>query len=75
MNITHGLRRALQINPTGIDANYFMADYLMRGNDYAHAVEYLRRVQAAPARAGREVGDAGRRREAAALLARAEAHR
>lgn len=69
------LERALQVNPTGIEPNYFMADYLMRGNDYAHAVAYLERANAAPVRPGREVADAGRRRDIAALLARARAHR
>lgn len=68
------LQRALRMNPSGIEPNYFMADFLVRGNDYAHAAEYLQRAEAAPVRPGREVADAGRRRDIAALLAQVRAH-
>ncbi len=64
------LSRAVAINPEGIDSNYFMADFLERQHDYVQAAEYLRRAQNAPARPGREVADAGRRREIAVMLAR-----
>lgn len=68
------LTRALRANPTGIEPNYFMADYLVRGNDYAHARAFLERAQSAPARPGREIADAGRRRDVATLLAQVRAH-
>jgi tetratricopeptide (TPR) repeat protein len=68
------LQHALELNPTGIEPNYFMADYLLRGDDYAHAGEYLRRAQAAPARPGREAADAGRRRDIERMMARVNAH-
>jgi tetratricopeptide (TPR) repeat protein len=68
------LERAVSMNPTGIEPNYFMADYLVRMHDYPHAIEYLHRAQAAPARPGREVADAGRRRDIDALMARARAN-
>lgn len=63
------LDRALKANSTGIEPNYFMADFLVHVGDYAHAGAYLERANAAPLRAGREVADAGRRRDIAALLA------
>ena len=68
------LNRALQLNPGGIEPNYFMADCLIRGNDYVHAAEFLRRAEAAPARVGREAADAGRRRDVATLMATVRAH-
>jgi tetratricopeptide (TPR) repeat protein len=57
------LEKAVQINPAGIDTNYFYADFLSEQGDYAKAVEYYKKALAAPARAGREDADAGRRKE------------
>jgi tetratricopeptide (TPR) repeat protein len=57
------LEKAVQINPVGIDPNYFYADFLSEQGDYAKAVEYYKKALAAPARAGREDADAGRRKE------------
>lgn len=68
------LQRALRMNPTGIEPNYFMADFLIRGNDFVHAGEFLQRAEAAPVRPGREVADAGRHRDIAALQAQVRAH-
>lgn len=65
------LQRALQVNPNGIDPNYFMGDYLIRQRDYAGAVRYLEKALAAPARPGREVADRGRRAEVQQLLTEA----
>lgn len=64
------LQKALAINPTGIDANYFFAEYLSETGKGADAVPYLEKALAAPARPGRAVADAGRREEAKALLAK-----
>ncbi|MEQ1767825.1 MAG: tetratricopeptide repeat protein [Methylotenera sp.] len=58
------LEKALQANPTGIDPNYFYADFLSEQGDYAKAVEYYKKALTAPARLGREDADAGRRKEA-----------
>ncbi len=58
------LEKALQVNPAGIDPNYFYADFLKEQGDYAKAVEYYKKALAAPARAGREDADAGRKKEA-----------
>lgn len=67
------LESALQINPAGIDSNYFYAEFLLDEGETALAIKHLAIAQRAPARVGRETADAGRRQEIAALLARATA--
>lgn len=57
------LRRALEINPAGIDPNFFFGDYLLEKGDTEQARGYLQRALLAEPRPGREVADAGRRRE------------
>jgi tetratricopeptide (TPR) repeat protein len=57
------LEKALQVNPTGIDINYFYADFLNAQGDHAKAVEYYKKALAAPARSGREDADTGRKKE------------
>jgi tetratricopeptide (TPR) repeat protein len=65
------LRKALAINPQGIDANFFYGEYLLETRRADEAVTYLERAMQAPPRAGRALADAGRRDEARALLAKA----
>jgi len=67
------LQKALDINPTGIDPNYFYGDYLYRQKRYAQARAALLRAQAAPDRPGRALADEGRRGEIRALLGKVEA--
>ncbi len=62
------LQRALAINPQGVDPNYYYGELLVETRRPQEAVTYLERVLQAPARPGREIGDAGRRDEARALL-------
>ena len=62
------LQRALAINPQGVDPNYYYGELLVETRRPQEAVAYLERVLQAPARPGREIGDAGRRGEARALL-------
>jgi tetratricopeptide (TPR) repeat protein len=57
------LEKAIQLNPSGIDSNYFYADFLSEQGQYAKAVEYYKKALAAPARLGREDADAARRKE------------
>jgi len=66
------LEKALAANPTGIDPNYFYADFLSEQGDYVKAVEYYKKALAAPARQGREDADIGRKKEAEEGLSVAE---
>ena len=66
------LEIALQINPNGIDPNYFYADYLLSQGDKAGAIEYFNKALAAPARPGREDADTGRKGEIEAGLKKAK---
>lgn len=67
------LTQALQINPNGIDPNYFYADYLLRNDRPEEALRALQKAQAAPDRPGRELADQGRRGEIAVLLEKVRA--
>jgi tetratricopeptide (TPR) repeat protein len=62
------LKKALALNPDGIDPNYFYGDYLLRQKRYAEARAALEKALAAPDRPGRASADAGRRGEARLLL-------
>ena len=57
------LEKALQINPDGIDPNYFYGDFLLEQGEYAKARTYLEKALASPPRNGREDADQGRRTE------------
>lgn len=57
------LEKALQINPDGIDPNYFYADYLYEQGEHEKALQYFDKALAAAPRAGREDADAGRRQD------------
>lgn len=63
------LDKAIEIDPSSIDSNYFYADFLVDQGDYGAAARYLERAIEAPPRPGREDADAGRRSEAQAMLA------
>jgi tetratricopeptide (TPR) repeat protein len=58
------LRKALALNPDGIDANYFFGDFLLDQGEPERAQTYLQKALQAPGRPGRDVADAGRRKEA-----------
>lgn len=57
------LKKALAINPDGIDPNYFYGDYLLKEKKTDEAKDYLTKALKAPARPGREIADSGRRRD------------
>lgn len=62
------LEKALLINPTGIDPNFFYGEYLYEQGEYEEAKKALERGLAAPARPGRELADKGRIEEIQDLL-------
>ena len=62
------LKKALAINPAGIDPNFFYADYLAERERYAESLRHLDLALKAPARPGRELADSGRRQEIQALI-------
>jgi len=64
------LRKALELNPNGIDPNYFYGEFLYEEGEYAQALQYLDKAAKAPPRPGRESADKGRRAEIAALTAK-----
>ena len=64
------LKKALEINPGGIDSNYFYGEFLIESKRVSEGIAYLERALQAPARSGRHIADTGRREEARVLLAR-----
>jgi len=63
------LKMALQMNPNGIDPNFFYGDFLIEDDRESEAKPYLEKALMAPDRPGRELADAGRRQEIKAKLA------
>lgn len=63
------LKKALEINPDGIDANYFYGSFLIEQKHYAEARTYLEKAQKAAPRPGRALADSGRQQEIAKALA------
>lgn len=57
------LSKGLELNPDGIDSNYFHGDYLLEQGEYAAALTAFEKAMNAPPRPGRESADAGRRAE------------
>jgi len=62
------LKKALEINPNGIDTNYFYGDFLVEQGKKQEAIKYLTRAKNAPPRPDRPVADAGRQQEITTLL-------
>jgi len=66
------LQKALELNPDGIDPNYFFGEFLYDDKQYAAARDALLRARNAPARPGRELADEGRQREIDQLLGKVD---
>ncbi len=66
------LEKALAINPSGIDPNFFYGEFLYEQGDYARAKAVLENGLLAPSRPGRELADKGRAEEIRDLLAKVE---
>ena len=62
------LQRSLNVNPNGMDPNFFYGEFLSERGKTAQAIEYLRKAMAAPARAGHEDAEAGRHAEIPQML-------
>lgn len=62
------LETAIKINPTGIDSNYFYADYWLGKGEYEKAQQYFTIALQAADRPQRPRADAGRRGEIRAKL-------
>ena len=65
------LKKALAMNPNGIDPNYFYGDFMLEEGAYQQAVKYLEKAAAAPPRPGRTIADKGRQAEIQAKLQQA----
>lgn len=61
------LKKALELNPAGIDPNYFYAEFLFEAGEYREALNHLDRAASAAPRPGRETADRGRQADIAAL--------
>jgi len=57
------LKKALAINPDGIDPNYFYGDFMLEEGNYQQAIKYLEKAAAAAPRPGRPLADKGRQAE------------
>lgn len=64
------LKLALQINPDGIDPNFFYGDFLFGQKKYDDAKIYLEKALKSPDREGRKLADEGRRQEIKAVLSK-----
>ena len=62
------LEKALEINPDGIDPNYFYGAFLIEEKEYQAARTALEKALQAPVRPDRPVADKGRREEIRMLL-------
>ena len=62
------LVKGLEINPDGIDANYFYGDFLFKRGELNKAIEILKKGMLAAPREGREIADEGRKKEINDLL-------
>jgi tetratricopeptide (TPR) repeat protein len=62
------LKTALKMNPTGIDVNYFLAEFYMEQDEYKKAKEHLIAASSAPARPNRKDADKFRQVEIETLL-------
>ncbi len=66
------LKKALAVNPDGMDPNYFYGDFMLQEGEYGEAASAFERALAAPPRENRPIADAGRRAEIEAALAEAK---
>ncbi len=68
------LQKALEVNPNGIDPNFFYGDFMLQEKKYDQAIAAFEKAMAATPRANRPIADAGRRTEIEQALAEAKQH-
>ena len=70
------LKKAIELAPDDMDANYFSGDYLLEDKKYKQAIPYFEKVLSLPDVEGRPIYSEGRKAEAAAKLeaAKKKAH-
>lgn len=66
------LTKSIQLNPNGIDSNYFYASYLFEEKLYKEALDRLIIASNAKPRVGRELADKGRRADIEKLILKAQ---
>ncbi len=66
------LKKALALNPEGIDPNYFYGDFMLEEGEYQRAIDAFEKALAAPSRADRPIADSGRKQEIKAALVKAQ---
>jgi tetratricopeptide (TPR) repeat protein len=66
------LAKGLQLNPKGLDQNYFYGDFLLSQGDFTGAIKAFEQALAAPVVRDRPVFDAGRRQEVRMALNQAK---
>lgn len=62
------LVQSYKLNPTSIDTNYFLAEFLYDDGDYEGAKQHLEKAQQAAPRPTRPIADIGRHKEVDALM-------
>jgi len=60
-------QKALEVNPRGLDINYFYAEYLADNDEDMLALKYVDIALSAPALVSRPIADKGRRQQAIKL--------
>lgn len=70
----HYLKTSLQINPTGIDANYFYADFLIQHGRANEAEPYLKKAAEVPIRKQQVLADSRMQEDARQALHNAKSH-
>jgi len=68
------LKKALKLNPNGIDPNYFYGDYLIEEGHYQQALNYLNKALKAKPRINRPLADKGRRSEIQDKIKKIQSH-
>lgn len=61
------LLKGVELNPEGIDSNYFYAEFLFDQGEKEAALQYLDKARQAAPRPGREIADEGRQEEIESL--------